>query len=247
MHRFEYDKALWTVTQSENGYVLDFQGYADLIHANANNAQSIITCLDHAKVSSVVQWLPDGSLCICPKGLCPSKFTFQDVCRARIQAYSAPNLREAEAHRLRGYNVPNHVDKQPRTKYYIGPTKVCRKFYQRALGLDHRVVNEITNLVHGKLKQAATPPKKAGYRKKPTKYNVSYAFWADFFSVCQRPNDEVRLFPVNQSFYYIYCNIFWPWWLQTYRQQMSESEDCTMLFFKEKRTLFMGMYITYDP
>jgi len=102
MHRFEYDKALWTVTQSENGYVLDFQGYADLIHANANNAQSIITCLDHAKVSSVVQWLPDGSLCICPKGLCPSKFTFQDVCRARIQAYSAPNLREAEAHRLRG-------------------------------------------------------------------------------------------------------------------------------------------------
>lgn len=44
------------------------------------------------------------------------------------------------------------------------------------------------------------------------RYNQSWGFWNSFFAKCQRPNDFVRIFPVNLGMEDIYDEYFTPWY-----------------------------------
>ena len=61
-------------------------------------------------------------------------------------------------------------------------------------------------------KQVRTPRLQLG-----KKYNQALAFWDQFFStLCPRPNNETRLFPVNKPMQTIYHEYFVPWWNKVY-------------------------------
>ena len=61
-------------------------------------------------------------------------------------------------------------------------------------------------------KQVRTPRLQLG-----KKYNQALAFWDQFFNtLCPRPNNETRLFPVNKPMQTIYHEYFVPWWNKVY-------------------------------
>jgi hypothetical protein len=89
-------------------------------------------------------------------------------------------------------------------------TPVCRKYYAAVHGVSTNSIKKATRLA--KLGAKAPSAKLSfGARDKP-KYDVAYAFWHLFFEQnCQKPNDEVRLFPVAKPFRDIYSMYFKPW------------------------------------
>lgn len=55
--------------------------------------------------------------------------------------------------------------------------------------------------------------------RNPPKSGVAYAFWHMFFeSNCQRPNAEVRLWPVYKTFKEVYSDYFNPWFARLVKQ-----------------------------
>jgi hypothetical protein len=91
-----------------------------------------------------------------------------------------------------------------------GSKQVCREYYARLYGVATNVVRRAGSLAKGgcrapKRRSPASTTEKA-------KYDVAYAFWFIFFEQhCQKPNDEIRLFPVAKPYRDIYREYFKPW------------------------------------
>ena len=115
-----------------------------------------------------------------------------------------------------------HIDnpqKKPHIHYFMDNTEVCRNFFEVAMHIDHRIVNDIAAMVLGmedrprkeekKLLSPVTPPT-------TTQRGIVKAFWESFFSLCQVPSEGVRLFPANESYELIYFCKFVPWWEATH-------------------------------
>jgi hypothetical protein len=120
---------------------------------------------------------------------------------------------------LKPYNAAAAVEGRMRHKirYFINDVDVCRQFFIKCLGRDHRVVDEISSLVVGReIHPQIAPLQHPAYQHTLPKIMVCKAFWQDFFTDCQRPNNHTRLFPVNQSYQVIYSCKFIPWWLVTH-------------------------------
>ena len=90
---------------------------------------------------------------------------------------------------------------------------VCRKYYAKLHGVSvKKLKGAMTVVKHG---GRASVLRSTERRKQavPVKYNSAHAFWELFFSEnCQSPNDEIRLFPADQTYPSIYKDYFEPWW-----------------------------------
>jgi hypothetical protein len=102
--------------------------------------------------------------------------------------------------------------KRPQISYYLDDIPVCRRFYASALGLDHRVVDDIGSMVLGRERKPVTQFTAVPQTQPHPPSSQAKAFWTDFFSLCQIPVEGVRLFPINQSYQQIYVFKFIPWW-----------------------------------
>lgn len=115
-------------------------------------------------------------------------------------------------------------------KYFVGSVQVCLRFFIKAYGTSSGVMTKIRQYV---LNGSNPPSSSAAIRHSPgsqhaQRYQVCYGFWHHFFDKnCQRPNSEVRLFPVNRSLQFIYDYYFLSW----FRKQLpptTTSDDCTV-------------------
>ena len=93
---------------------------------------------------------------------------------------------------------------------------VCRGFYQKLHGVGDRTIRKAVTMAkiagadavwkRSTTKLPATTPE-------PGKKDHAYTFWSLFFDkMCQRPNDDIRLFPVNKTMDDIWREYFTPWW-----------------------------------
>ena len=67
---------------------------------------------------------------------------------------------------------------------------------------------------------------------------VAYAFWSIFFEQnCQRPNDEIRIFPVEKSYACIYNEYFEPWFDRQVKagHRIESDKPCVSYFTSIRR------------
>ena len=102
-------------------------------------------------------------------------------------------------------------------KYIIHENKqakshaVCRLYYATIHGVSVHSVKKARQLAQeGRMPpKKRSPPTKVKERKK---YNIAWSFWDIFFKGhCQKPNELIRLFPVDKPFSDIYLEYFTPW------------------------------------
>ena len=91
--------------------------------------------------------------------------------------------------------------------------KVCPTYYAAVFGIAENRVKALTKKGRNKIKvNILSNNGLRGRHKDAVKYNLSHSFWHLFFeSNCQRPNDEIRLFPTEKSYKEIYSEYFEPW------------------------------------
>jgi len=167
---------------------------------------------------------PPNRLCRCPTGVerprCNHKFTFNEVREVRGERYSSNDHVALTVERLKALQPRRTVAglagvatlTTPRTiVYYVGQTRVCRRFFMACNGFSKRKVDKISNLVRGiAIVQAIRP---LAYNPRTTKAIQATNFLRTFFGdQAQSSAPGHRYFPVNMSYYYIYMHIFWPWW-----------------------------------
>ena len=118
-------------------------------------------------------------------------------------------------------------------KFVIGSKTVCRKFFAKALGVGENKVKKARNLANAPVGTPVIRNLFAGSGKEPVKSNHAYAFWNSFFDqFCQRPTDDLRLFPVNKSFNMIYKEHFEHWWQE---KSHPDCEKPSLSLFKQVR------------
>ena len=114
--------------------------------------------------------------------------------------------------------------------------KVCPQYYSRVHSVSlHRVKRAAKCARRGKY--AAKTKRKSCADKRAddsAKHNIAFSFWFVFFEQnCQRPNNEVRIFPVDKSYNLIYQEYFTPW----FERQVEKGALCES--DKPSRSTFM--------
>ena len=75
--------------------------------------------------------------------------------------------------------------------------------------------------------------RKPNKKTRTNKFYVAFAFWKEFFDThCQRPNDDIRLFPVNKPYNIIWEEYFLPWFEKLHRP---DSDKPAFTFWEKVR------------
>ena len=123
-------------------------------------------------------------------------------------------------------------------KYLIpvdgGMTKVCPKYYGRLYSVGLHRVKKAARLARNRKSAPSRKRRRCADKAAPSaQYNICYSFWARFFEQnCQRPNNEVRIFPVAKSYNLIYKEYFTPWF---HRLQSSEKMPSVSSFMRARK------------
>jgi hypothetical protein len=141
-------------------------------------------------------------------------------------------------------NNPNVTEPAPNERrknlqYLYNGRKVCGRFWAFVHGVSEdrmkkvrtMVRNGSTRYVHGN----------EGLLLERPQYTSAYAFWHNFFEEnCQQPNDDLRLFPVNESFRNIYIQYFTPWYCkQMYQKKLQTGCSNDELPWKPSESTFI--------
>jgi len=104
------------------------------------------------------------------------------------------------------------------------PVIVCRQYYARVHGVSVSCVKQAKrSAVAG---TTAPPPRTEDVIRTAEKTVISHAFWSLFFEQhCQKPNDDIRLFPVDKTYQDIYAEYFTPWYDRLVRTGQYKDSD----------------------
>jgi hypothetical protein len=104
----------------------------------------------------------------------------------------------------------------PRIHWVLTEADICSEYFQKVFGISRDKLSKVRLLLRG---SAHVPAPRVEVCRPRIAYNQCKTFWRSFFKNCQRPNDHLRLFPVNMSFPSIYEDFFTPWFEKTYPAQ----------------------------
>jgi len=95
---------------------------------------------------------------------------------------------------------------------FVNHEKVCRGYYAKLHEVSPGKVMKANRLAH--MGDTALGGRSSSLTPKEAKQSVhATCFWTAWFDeFCQRPNDDIRLFPINQTMKEIYKVHFEPWW-----------------------------------
>ena len=117
--------------------------------------------------------------------------------------------------------IPGNCTNTQRLSYRVGTIHVCLGFFCKAYGVSNCTVDRARALVVSGGNAPTSVVRSSHDLRKRLQRAVAYGFWHHFFEVnCQRPNSEVRLFPVNRSMQFIYDYYFMSW----YQKQLPPSD-----------------------
>ena len=98
-----------------------------------------------------------------------------------------------------------------------GRVRCCRRYFATVYGIGERRAQQLLKNAKDGSRRAAKQVRGKKHPRRTSvnrtrKDTVAYAFWYLFFEQnCQRPNDEIRLFPVDMTQAAIYKDFFEPW------------------------------------
>ena len=102
---------------------------------------------------------------------------------------------------------------------------MCRTYFGVFFKLSKKKLDEVSRLVVDNTKETSRKIKtKVVQYKVKEMFDICNAFLIDFFSICQSPVENLRLFPVNQSMLRIHCNFFLDWYEVTYMHRQDEKD-----------------------
>ena len=94
----------------------------------------------------------------------------------------------------------------------------CRKWYAKVHGVSELKITKARRMAKvagpdATWKRAAGKLPSEGQVHETGKGDHAYTFWSLFFDkLCQRPNEDIRLFPANKTMDDIWLHFFTPWW-----------------------------------
>ncbi len=114
--------------------------------------------------------------------------------------------------RLRIDNPDICNDSKKKIVCKVNNKETCSVFWAAAYGASEDKMKGVRNMLRSGSTIKTHGSKGAKTKSKTSQYLRCYDFWYNFFDVhCQRPNDSLRLFPVNNSQRFIYDTYFMKW------------------------------------
>ena len=205
--------------------------------------------LDPARLACVLSSRGCHSLC---SRRCHMNITLSTVKECRLSCFT-PAIRDQNgvtAHLtavVRAMN-PNAALQSngpftPVLSYFVGSVQVCLRFFMKVYGTSSAVMSRVRQYIRN---GSISPNSTAVIRRSPgaeetKQYQICYSFWHHFFDKnCQRPNSEVRLFPVNRSMQFIYDHYFESWFRKQLPQTTTSDDSVlrrpSLSTFKRART-----------
>ena len=200
----------WQVepTTGLNGFATITDTTTGITHSvPAGRAQKAQIMLDYDDVVGCMH--PTKSMCQCTRKCWDQAFTMKQVFNQRKVV---AGMASDDAVGL--YHVHN-IQRDEGLKF-MGRV-VCRGFYAKVNGSSEHVVKKAVHIA--KMGADAVWQRSAGKispeQSAPEKGELAHAFWSVWFDkLCQRPNDDIRLFPADKSYDQIWTECFLPWWKQ---------------------------------
>jgi len=147
----------------------------------------------------------------------------ENKCNCSRKCHEVLKNKDIAAHRLDLLNAPNEEEltnrladivRRNNREFRLGGKRVCRAYYSQVCDVSETKLKKVLQLA--KLDSGATCITKGPRTVKPTQDMQTVhakTFWRWFFdNYSQKPNDRVRLFPVNQTYTEIWENFFQEWW-----------------------------------
>ena len=140
------------------------------------------------------------------------------ACRKRL--FGDPNIKseidvtKAAAAILKSVNVNATSQTSTALHYSLGTVRggkvtVCSRFWAAAYGICESKMKKVRDMVKGGTRQIVHGN---SYKKYKTKGSYVHSFWTHFMNdCCQRPTNEIRLFPLNKPYRFIYDELFKGW------------------------------------
>lgn len=257
----------WKIEQST------VRGYVKVSHATNSMVRDVTVSNNRLgkfksklDVENLLQMMGASSSCVsgCRRQCC-GQFTLAEIIQCRLGCFQTatteqkvtehlvrqlldcdPSNRQlAAASRRSAADSDSESNPTPMPiKYAIGGKGTCHVFWAKAYGVSEDKMKKVRAMVRHGSTVAQHGNSSKSYTG--TQSGICYAFWHNFFEQnCQRPNDELRLFPVNNSQKFIYDSYFLKWFekqqqarLERIDQSESEIEDshrripCFSLFKK---------------
>ena len=174
-----------------------------------------------------------------------------DACKCGLKCHLGVQVADVIAHRVEILNVVpatevgcstylatsirmSLANTQGSTPYTWQGKKVCREFFATVSGVSVNKIKRVRKAANSPAGLAAEALARApSCRAKGPKYYHAYTFWYLFLERhCQRPNEDIRLFPVDKSYECIWNEYFLPWFAG---QNLPACDMPTLVYWKKVR------------
>jgi hypothetical protein len=211
----QFQRDCWVVSQGQAKNYVSVSHTDHLALKNLQVAKNRLnkfkTKVDPQLIMASVLGQPNACVPGCQKG-CSGAFSLNDLVSFRASSFAtASKETEVTEHlvALLRQNNNDLADKQ-RISYCLNGRPTCSVFWAKAYGASEDKMKTVRSMLRNKSTIARHG--NLGKKAKAILSDRAHAFWFNFFDVnCQRPNDDLRLFPVNNSFKYIYDTYFHKW------------------------------------
>jgi hypothetical protein len=193
----------------------------DVLSTKSNKAQA---ALDPQTYDFLL--VPSATQCRCARVCNKFDLTAGAVINLRRSIWESDEPTQVNIARLlRSYNlsllnVAGHIPPSATLNYKIDGRQVCGRFWITVMGIsDHTIRRSRIMAKNGRfvVGHAGTGMTKLHNGDSSPTAEASdalkiHAFWHDYFNIfCQRPNDDVRLFPTAETFKSLYISNFLPY------------------------------------
>ena len=193
----------------------------DVLSTKANKAQA---ALDPQTYDVLL--VPSATQCSCPRACSKSHLTAGAVINLRRSIWESDEPTQVNIARLMRsqnlalLNVAGHIPSSASLTYNIDGRQVCGRFWMTVMGIsDHTMRRSRIMAKHGRfiVGHAGTGMTRLQHGDGSPTAEASdalkcHAYWYQYFEIfCQKPNDEVRLFPTAETFQSLYITNFLPY------------------------------------
>jgi GNAT superfamily N-acetyltransferase len=205
----ELKRPYWDVTVCENA-----PGHVKL----SDQRTGMEYVVPQARVKKAMQFLDHDDV-----GLCTSPI--ENKCNCNRRCHEILRNRQVADFRVDLLNAKDEADltrhmaniiRRNGNKLLLGGKPVCRPYYCQVADIGEGKMQKIVQIAKGESRTGALSTPRTSQTVDPHKdmqTEHSKTFWRWFFNTfCQKPNLQIRLFPVNQSYTEVWENFFQPWW-----------------------------------